>query len=314
MLQSFPRRVAEKEPSEGLIYEYTKAANPQGAGAITPQPYAEFPGNLHQEGPTRVIPFDLSEQLRCPAPATSPALYASYLRIRAGETLETSTYATSEVLYAIRGRGRTRTPTGEISWKQGDVIALPGTVASYSADEDAAFYRVNDEPLLRYLGVRPATLRLSPTVYRVEEIMAEVEKVRCDPDASRRNRVSVLLANKLFPQTMTITHVLWMMVGTTPAGAIQPPHRHQSVALDFIIECRHGCYTLVGTELDPDGRIIDPVRVDWKTASAFVTPPGYWHEHHNESGADAFLMPIQDAGLHTYLRTLDIRFHPPKNS
>ena len=42
--------------------------------------------------------------------------------------------------------------------------------------------------------------------------------------------------------------------------------------------------------------------------AAFVTPPGYWHSHHNESGADAYVLPIQDAGLHTYLRTLDILF------
>ena len=39
-----------------------------------------------------------------------------------------------------------------------------------------------------------------------------------------------------------------------------------------------------------------------------MTPPGLWHSHHNESGAPAHLMPIQDAGLHTYLRTLDIHF------
>jgi len=40
-----------------------------------------------------------------------------------------------------------------------------------------------------------------------------------------------------------------------------------------------------------------------------VTPPGYWHEHVNESVFDAFVIPIQDAGLHTYLRTLDIQFY-----
>ena len=28
----------------------------------------------------------------------------------------------------------------------------------------------------------------------------------------------------------------------------------------------------------------------------------------NESGADAYVLPIQDAGLHTYLRSLDIAF------
>ena len=41
---------------------------------------------------------------------------------------------------------------------------------------------------------------------------------------------------------------------------------------------------------------------------AFVTPPGLWHAHVNESGAPAHLFPVQDAGLHTYLRSLDIRF------
>ena len=46
--------------------------------------------------------------------------------------------------------------------------------------------------------------------------------------------------------------------------------------------------------------------------SAFVTLLGLWHSHHNESGA-ADLVPIQDAGLHTYLRTLDIKFFPNKD-
>jgi gentisate 1,2-dioxygenase len=40
----------------------------------------------------------------------------------------------------------------------------------------------------------------------------------------------------------------------------------------------------------------------------FVTPPGLWHSHHNESGSPAHILPIQDAGLHTYLRTLNILF------
>ena len=41
----------------------------------------------------------------------------------------------------------------------------------------------------------------------------------------------------------------------------------------------------------------------------FVTPPGLWHSHYNESGGDAHLLPVQDAGLHTHLRTLDIHFY-----
>ena len=56
-------------------------------------------------------------------------------------------------------------------------------------------------------------------------------------------------------------------------------------------------------------------RAEWKAASAFVTPSGYWHAHYNESGAPAHLIPIQDAGLHAYLRSLDIKFfHPNRRS
>ena len=32
------------------------------------------------------------------------------------------------------------------------------------------------------------------------------------------------------------------------------------------------------------------------------------HSHHNETGTDAWVLPMQDAGLYTYQRTLDIRF------
>jgi len=61
--------------------------------------------------------------------------------------------------------------------------------------------------------------------------------------------------------------------------------------------------------VDDAGRMIDPIKVPWYTGGAFTTPPGFWHSHHNDSGENAYLMPIQDAGLHTYLRTLDIQFH-----
>jgi gentisate 1,2-dioxygenase len=99
-------------------------------------------------------------------------------------------------------------------------------------------------------------------------------------------------------------------LGVLPADREQRPHRHQSAAVDLIISCAPGCYSLVGSEVDSTGRIVDPHRVDWETAGAFVTPPGLWHSHHNESGEAAYLMPIQDAGLHTYLRSLDIQFTP----
>ena len=298
--------------ADAQFFEYSKAANPVGSGLISKVPLADFPRHLHEEGPTRIIPFDLSEQLRCPGPATSPALCANFIHICAGEHMKTEPNATSEVYYVIRGRGRSRLPQGELPWQEGDFFALPaGSRAEHHAETDAAFYWIHDEPLLRYLGVKADAPRFEPTLYPHEQAAAKLTEVEKEPKAKERSRVSVLLANKKFDQTRTITHVIWTMFGVLPAGAVQLPHRHESVALDFIIECQKGCYTLIGREVDDEGNIKNPQRADWQPGSAFVTPPGLWHAHYNESGTPAHLIPIQDAGLHTYLRTLDIRFYHP---
>lgn len=291
------------------IFEYTKAVNPIASGSVPRIPYREFNSDLYASGESRIVPLDISSDLRCPSPATTPGLLASFVRINAGDRLKTKPRATGEFYYVIRGRGRTEFGSGTMEWKQGDIFVLPGARAEHVAEGDSAFYRVDDSPLLTYLGVQQSEPRFRPTLYTRETIMAELEKAKADPQASRRSRISILLANRKFEQTMTITHVLWTMFGIAPPGARQLPHRHQSVAVDYVVDARPGVYTLVGTVLNADGSIQDPVRVDWKSGSAFVTPPGYWHEHRNESGADAYIMPIQDAGLHTYLRTLDIQFY-----
>ena len=141
--------------ADAQFFEYSKAANPVGSGLISKVPLADFPRHLHEEGPTRIIPFDLSEQLRCPGPATSPALSANFIHICAGEHMKTEPNATSEVYYVIRGRGRSRLPQGELPWQEGDFFALPaGSRAEHHAETDAAFYWIHDEPLLRYLGVK----------------------------------------------------------------------------------------------------------------------------------------------------------------
>jgi gentisate 1,2-dioxygenase len=114
--------------------------------------------------------------------------------------------------------------------------------------------------------------------------------------------------------TLTLTHVLWSLLNVLPAGDVQRPHRHQSIALDLAVCAPEGLvYTLMGPELDhATGRVKDPVRIDWAPGGAFVTPPGWWHSHHHDGfpGVDppAIVLPIQDAGLHTYMRSLDIHF------
>lgn len=298
------------------FFEYTRAANPLGRGAITPVSFGELSHTLHESGPSRVIPFDLSDKLKVDGTATSPNLCANFVRIQPGESLKTKVNATSELYYVLRGEGTTERKGETFHWAAGDFLVIPGGQdCQHSATADSALYWINDQPLLEYLGVSISTERFTPTIYRAEDCKRELQKVADDPSAKDRNRVSVLLANKRFSQTMTVTHTLWAMFGILPEGAIQLPHRHNSVALDLILDCKPGCYTLVAKEIDQDGNLIKPVRQDWKANSAFVTPPYYWHAHYNESGAPAHLIPIQDAGLQTYMRTLDIEFaHAPKIS
>ncbi len=317
MATTQPREATAAELEEftrdGLFFEYSKAADPIGSGAIPPVPYAEFPASLHQEGPTRVVPLDLSEKLGRPGPASSPSLLASFIHILPGESIRLRPNASSQLYYVIRGEGRTRFGESTIPWRAGDFLTLPaGDEAVHEAVEDSAFYWVHDEPMLRYLGARADEPTFRPTLHRAEDARAELDKAAADPQAKNRSRVSVLLANRACDQTLTITPTLWAMFGILPVDAIQLPHKHKSVALDLIIDCQPGCYTLVGARLDDQGRIIDPDRMDWRPASAFVTPPDLWHAHYNESGAPALLLPIQDAGLHTYLRTLDIQFTKPR--
>lgn len=295
---------------DARFFEYSQAADPIGDGTISAVPAVTFSSVLYANGPSRVVPLDVSARLGTPYPATSPALLASFVRIVAGDELTLRPNATSQLLYCIRGRGSSHFDGRTMAWQEGDFLALPaGGEVTHRAEADTAFYQVVDSPLLDYLGAVAFTPRFDPTKYSATTAKAKLAEVAAAPDADDKSRVSVLLNNARFDQTLTVTHTLWAMFGVLPADRTQLPHRHQSVAVDLIVDCAPGCYTLLGDRVDRETRqIVDPVRIDWEPGGAFVTPPGRWHSHHNESGADAHLVPIQDAGLQTYLRALDIRF------
>lgn len=295
--------------SDALYFEYTSSANPLAAKIIERIPTSIFPAALHKHGPTRSIDFDLSEVLQCQGPATSPGLRARFLRILAGERLAVDPKATSMLFHVFEGGGKAIQGLTCLSFAKGDFFVMPGgDPVGFLAESTARIYAVDDEPLLRYLGVRPDSGRFVPTLYPASRVNEELRAIASDPKAPDRNRISLLLGNARFPQTRTVTHTLWAMLGIVPPRSSQKPHRHQSVALDFVSQCSPGCYSLAGLALGADGEIINPTRICWEEGMAFVTPPGMWHAHFNESDEEAFIVPIQDAGLHTHLRTLDIRF------
>jgi gentisate 1,2-dioxygenase len=209
----------------------------------------------------------------------------------------------------LSGRGNLEAQGAAVTWSQDDVITLPSCESiAWHADTDAAIYWVNDSPLLRYLGVRPARTTFNPVHYEAGWLRSEVKRAAGESGAASRNRIGILLANPACPLTMTTTPTLWSLLEVVPAGMTLPPHRHNSVALDLAIRGSNRGFTLMGPEIDTAGKIKNPVRVDWSDGSAFTTPAMLWHEHHNEGDEEAWVFPVQDAGLVTYDRILEIKF------
>lgn len=231
------------------------------------------------------------------------------MRICQGESLPTEAVASAQLFYVISGAGRSETPYGAIPWSEGDcfVLSLADKVL-HVAHEDSALYFINDAPLLTYLGAKPATARFQPTLYTRDRIVEELERVDKEPGAHSRNRDAVILGNRQISLIKSAMHTLWSAFVLVRPGEVQRPHRHNSIAVDIVIKAAPGCYTLLGSELDDNGDILNPQRVDWESATAFVTSPGLWHGHYNESGESAMVMAAQEAGFYEYMRTLDIRF------
>ncbi|MEM9771137.1 MAG: hypothetical protein AAF889_05995 [Cyanobacteria bacterium P01_D01_bin.73] len=291
--------------ASALSWEYHKAADPD----IPEVPIRAFPASLHQTGQTAIIPLDLSADLRTSYAATTPNLLASYISITPGDAIRSQASSSSEIFYVMRGSGRTETEYGTIQWSAGDSFTLPANSgATHRAYDDSALYWVHDAPMLAYLGVQPSAPRFKPAFYSGEYLTSEINRIREEGIRLKLNRNGVILGNRDSAETRTATHTMWSLYNLVPPRSNQKPHRHNSVALDLGVFAEGSTYTLIGKSLDEDGNIVNPVKMMWESHGVFVTPPGLWHSHHNESDSDAFVFPVQDAGLQTYTRTLDIQF------
>jgi gentisate 1,2-dioxygenase len=314
--------------SNGEIYEYVKHSNPPMAEV----PIRVFGPHLHSSGPSKVLPLDLREDLQVDHPATAPNLLANFVRINVGgDQVDTVVEygATSQAFYVMRGSGNSTSQEGAVTWGPGDLFTLPyfgdaepvcegnQCVRHMCTEEEetggCALYWVHDEPLLRYLGVLPSPKRFSPAFYSNKQMKASVDAIPgIDPATGEvKNRRGILLGNEATPQTKTLTPTMWSLLNVLAPKSDQAPHKHNSVALDLAVVGGKdkNVFTKIGRDLDANGDIVDPVIAEWVTNGVFVTPPGWWHSHHNLWDAEAWVLPIQDAGLYTHQRTLDIRFH-----
>jgi gentisate 1,2-dioxygenase len=263
-------------------------------------------------------------------PATSPNVSINYIEFLNYSYFNQSVKQnTSNVFYVIQGSGVTKTEYGDFYWSEGDIFVIPyckddicHEALANKAESSSKTYLLwaNDGPILRYLGAECNKKVFEPVVYTKTSVLNALQEKAfpkndetIDQFKPKLNRNGVLLSNPsmISQKFNTLTPTLWSLYNTIGPNCVQKPHKHNSVALDYCVFSSDDTgliYTLMGPELNSDGTIKNPQKLIWKKGGVFITPPGWWHSHVNESNCYAYVFPIQDAGLHTYMNTLDIQF------
>jgi gentisate 1,2-dioxygenase len=239
---------------------------------------------------------------------TTPNLLASFIRINDKIEMNKNS-ASSNLFFIINGSCEFKIDDTIYISNSGEILVTPCfnlLKIRNVGTEELQIYYVNDSPIVNYLGCSPIKKIFNTSKYTKEFLLSNLNNLS-NPN---NNRKGILLSNKDTEKigTNTITPVLWALYNELPPNTVQRPHKHNSVALDLCISCSdsENIYTLVGSELDDNGNIVNPIKINWKQSEMFITPPGLWHSHNNTGNTFAYILPIQDAGILLYQRILGI--------
>lgn len=256
---------------------------------------------------TGFLPLDLSAALGSAWPATTPFMLARYARIRAGEALDCTLKASGELWAVLQGNGVLSRDGEELAWQSGDLLALPGGVASrWQAASDAVLWLVTDEPALAFQGLRPEELARAPietTHYRAEAIAAELTLLYERPMGPEVAGRALFMASQRTEALGTCLPAMTLTLNAVRPGESQRPHRHNAAAL--VLSLREAaCASTIGGQ-----------RFPWTRHVTLLTPPGTVHDHRNAEVAGpvaeediALALIVQDGGLYYYGRTMGFAF------
>jgi gentisate 1,2-dioxygenase len=290
-------------------YEYQKNVNP----SLKTVPIIQKNINDCNYG---ISFIDFSEIFNVNYLSTTPNLLASFIKIEKDnninfKNINTDNFAnsTSNLFYILQGNCEVFIDNESFLVCCGDILITPlfnSLIINNTGNDELHIYYINDSPLMNYLGSNPVKKIFKTAIYSKEFLISNLNTLS-DPN---NNRKGILLSNSDTEKigTNTITPILWALYNELPPNTVQRPHKHNSVALDLCIHCTdsENIYTLLGDELDENGNIINPIKINWKQSEMFITPPGLWHSHNNIGNTHAYILPIQDAGLLLYQRILGI--------
>jgi gentisate 1,2-dioxygenase len=266
---------------------------------------AEPAAALDPDTPTGLIACDLSQQLACPFPATTPLVLARYARIRTGETLATDFAASGIMCYVIRGAGSTDGGSEPVAWSAGDLFILPGGQAyTHAASADAVLWIVTNEPLLAFEHLRPPAPGYAPTPivhFAAGEIARQIAYLY---EIGRNEQIAgsaLVFSSAGQEATRNILPTLTVAMNSLPGGVSQRPHIHNAVAVSLIIQGAQ-CYS-----------IIDGHRKEWAPWATSITPPASVHSHHNGGNEQAMFLIVQDGGIYYHARAMGFEFTDQPN-
>ncbi len=256
---------------------------------------------LMRGAPGGLIHCDLSASLEIDGPATSPLLLASYAVISANDALSGNCHATASIWYVIRGRGQTKCRGEQFDWAVDDLFLLPGGSGTEltAGPDGAVLWRVTNEPHLVFEGLQPPPeeAAVTPVVhYPAAEITRQIEKIYRVARGEQTAGLAIIFSSDQQQGRRNILPTLTLAMNSLPPGEMQPPHRHNSIAVALVVQGLD-CYSM-----------IDGQRKDWSPWATTVTPPGTLHSHHNDGGERALFLIVQDGGLYTYARTMGFSF------
>jgi gentisate 1,2-dioxygenase len=277
--------------------------------AIQPQAFvAEMQRAFAADTPTGFITLDLSEALGTPYPATAPFMLTRYARIRKGEHIGCTLAASGEMWAVLQGSGRLVRDGEDLQWNAGDILALPGGVAStWHADTNAVLWVTTDEPMLAFAGVRPrpsADAPIEATHYRRDDIARELATLyarEMTPDTPGR---ALFMASQRTERLGTCLPSMTLTLNAVRPGESQRPHRHNAAAIVLALR-EADCTSTIGGMTLP-----------WTPHATLLTPAGSPHEHRNARTIDgavrendiALALIVQDGGLYYYGRTMGFEF------
>ena len=264
--------------------------------------FADEPARaLSEATETGFIDCDASNVMQCAFPATSPLLLARYARIRGGESLSCDFNASGIVHHVIAGSGTSEVAGERIAWSPGDVFVTPGgsELVHTAGDEAAVLWVVGNDPQLNFENLRAPAPGDAPTKivhYPSDEIDRQIELIYNVGRGDEIAGSALIFSSDMQQESRNVLPTLTLAMNSLPAGAVQRPHRHNSVAVSLVIR-GDKCFSM-----------IDGVRKDWAPWATTITPPVAVHSHHNDGDEQAMFLIVQDGGLFYHARAMGFEF------